>query len=202
MENSHDPIVIIDPGHGGIDPGAVSAWGFPESALNMAVAKLLVQSLSDLGTKAVLTRYSDRELAPERRCAIANHIYAKRRRSALFLSVHCNTSENLQANGFEVWTSPGITGADRFATTIYHSVANSFQSSLAMRQCYLDGDPDKEAEYHVLIGTTMPAVLVELAFLSNREDLRRLLNPVFQKAMADALARGIQAGFIGSEEDL
>jgi N-acetylmuramoyl-L-alanine amidase len=108
----------------------------------------------------------------------------------LFLSIHCNAAEASGAHGFEVWTSPGQTGADTAAKCIYEDVDRTFPELWG--RCDLsDDDVDKEARFYVLTHTLAPAVLVEMAFITNFSEEILLSTDVWRWRYADAIVRGV-----------
>lgn len=171
--------VMIDPGHGGEDPGAVGPAGTRESDIVLAVSMMAAGLFADSERHmARLTRWSNRFIELDHRCAAANNWDAD-----IFVSIHCNAAETSQARGFEVWTSPGRTEADPIATAIWDNMRIAFPE-MRGRLDSSDGDPDKEARFRVLVGTKMPAVLVELGFISNPVEEVRLADSAFQAKAA------------------
>lgn len=177
--------VVIDPGHGGDDPGAVSRTGLREADLNLAFAWELVPHLHTCA-RVVPTRTMDSTISLETRAWFANQA-----RADLVLSIHCNSAEDHTAEGFEIWTSRGETRADLAATRIFESVRDAFPGQ-RMRADYEDGDPDREAGFYVLRQTQAPAVLVELGFLSNGLEAVLLASPTWRARMAEAIAAGVR----------
>ena len=94
-------VIILDPGHGGADAGAISPNGLREKELNLAVAVRLKQKLEDLGAEVLLTREDDRYLWLYDRVAIAN-----RTGGAVLLSIHANNHDNRKIHGLEIWHHP------------------------------------------------------------------------------------------------
>lgn len=180
-------VVVVDPGHGGTDPGAIGPNGWRECDVVMDMANLLVPALRELGWVTFLTRAQDVFVPLDERCRIANDWDAD-----LFVSIHANSFRSAMAHGFEVWTSPGDTGADPVATRIYNTAKRTFPT-ITGRPDLSDGDPDKEARFAVLVGTKMPAVLVETAFISNPTEELWLADPGWRLRMAGAIASGIGA---------
>jgi len=91
--------IILDPGHGGVDPGAVGKKRLQEKEVNLAVAKILNKKLGNYGLKVLLTRTDDRFVALSERTRFANE-----NKADLFISIHCNASDgNRKANGFETY---------------------------------------------------------------------------------------------------
>lgn len=175
----------IDPGHGGEDPGAVGPTGLKESDVALSISRYLRRGLIDQGHDIIMTRIGDQFVSLNRRCEIANEGSVDR-----FVSVHCNAFSNPSAHGSEVWTSVGTTDADYIAEQIFNSIKGSFPE-LTMRADMTDGDSDKEAGFAVLVGTNMPAVLVETAFISNGMEERWLRDIGWQMRMAGAIVSGL-----------
>jgi N-acetylmuramoyl-L-alanine amidase len=183
--------LLIDPGHGGHDPGAVGPAGLRESDVALAVGLMLGGHILRDDWEIVYSRMTDIFIGLDERCNMANEWPMD-----IFLSIHCNAAEASIANGFEVWTSPGWTEADPIATTIWGCLKETFPDMRA-RLDTSDGDPDKEAHFRVLTGTDMPAVLVELGFISNPAEEERLMSIQFQVAAARALALALIGGTDG-----
>ena len=184
--------VVIDPGHGAPDPGARGRMS-NEADINLDVAFFLSKILSEkfkiiapmtrTGTKRL---YRDnRNLDLSARPAMANRINAD-----AFVSIHCNGAVSPEANGFEIYTTPGQNNSDKLATAIFESWKEAFPAQ-KKRTDYSDGDPDKEANYKVLREANCPAVLVELGFITNPNEERFLLHKVNQEIMGLAIATGI-----------
>jgi N-acetylmuramoyl-L-alanine amidase len=174
---------MIDPGHGGHDSGAMGPSRTRESDVALAVSLMIAGHFSsDSSHEIMLTRYADVFVELGDRCSIANDWGAD-----AFISIHCNAADSAAASGFEVWTSPGWTPADPIATSIWQTLRGTFPDMRA-RLDVSDGDPDKESRFQVLVGTEMPAVLVELGFISNPDEEKRLTWPPFQLAAAKVIA--------------
>lgn len=177
--------LMLDPGHGGTDSGAVGLTGLKEKDIALEFALLMRPALRSLGWEVSMTRSDDRYIDLSTRAAMANGLGV-----AGFVSIHCNSYSDPRAHGFEVWTSPGTTDADLLATAIYEHVRERFPGR-RLRRDLADGDDDKEAGFAVLRLTWMPAVLVELGFLSNLMEGQDLSSPLWQWQMASALTAAI-----------
>jgi N-acetylmuramoyl-L-alanine amidase len=177
--------ILLDVGHGGPDSGAVSGT-VKESALNLALARMLGASLQGLGHAVVLTRNTDDML--EKLSLGARTDMSNLMKPDLFVSIHCN-ADGPTATGFEVWTSPGNTAADPYATAIYGALAET--TGLVGRADKSDGDPDKESRFWVLVHTNAPAVLIEFGFLSNAHDRHLLLDELWRAKVCARLALAI-----------
>lgn len=186
MNGRARPLVVVDPGHGGADPGAVNeAAGYRESDLNLTLAEAFLRVSQGAAYDVVLLRTTDVFLSLEERARLANEADA-----SAVLSFHCNAAESAAASGFEVWTSPGQTAADRLATLIYLEL----DAALVMpgREDLDDGDPDKEARFYILRKTLAPAVLVEFGFITNESDLADLADEHVQDDMVGAVKRALE----------
>lgn len=176
--------VFINPGHapGGYpDPGAVGPSGLRESDVAADVASQVVNYLNGAGCQAIA--YQSDSLQDI--CTQANSWGAD-----LIVSIHCNSFSSAAATGMEIWTSRGQTRADRLATLIMSQMAGEFPT-LPVRGDWSDGDVDKEAGLYVLINTDAPAVLVELAFISNPAEEAILASAEGKRMFAAAIARGV-----------
>jgi len=179
--------ICIDPGHGGHDPGAIGPTGLKEKVVALYVA----QELSDLfelegcGIETYLTRFDDEFVSLQGRCDAANQNGAD-----LFISIHCNSFHKPQASGFEVWTSVGWTPADKYASHVFQKIRSYFPFKRG-RVDMSDGDEDKEAQFKVLRGTKMPAILVELSFISNPYEEHEMKDPEWRDTMARAIYEGV-----------
>lgn len=172
--------IIIDPGHGGKDSGAVGPTGEMEKVHALAVSNRLCNLLHNKGVRTLLTRNDDRFLTLSERAAIANL------HGAPLLSIHCNAGGG---SGFEAFTTPGATKSDPWATHLLESYGRAFPNE-RLRADLRDGDPDKEARFTVLTKTRGPAVLFELGFIDTRAGEAFMDNPSNQIRMAAALAEG------------
>lgn len=179
------PHFVVDAGHGDNDPGAIGPAGTKEKDIALQFSLELADDLSRTA-EVTLTRTGDTYPTLHERAELANRL------DATLISIHCNSYKERSAKGFEVWTSKGQTDSDILATDIYNQVKLA-DLGLTMRHDFADGDPDKEASFHVLRATSGPAVLIELGFISNPEGEQRLLDPVHMARLRAAIVRGIRA---------
>ena len=174
--------VCINAGHDRLfDSGAVGLNGLREADVTYDAMLLVAQYLENAGAAILTVQADDLEYV----CSVANSENVD-----LFISLHCNAAESRQAHGFEVWTSRGETKADLLATEVINCVEEAFPD-LYIRKDYSDGDPDKEAGFYVLNRTEAPAILIEMAFISNPEEEELLSNYWFISSMAKEIARGV-----------
>ena len=178
--------ICIDPGHGGTDPGAVGKGLTKESDINLKVGRLVFSKLIRSGYEVAMTRSNDIPVRLSQRTHRSNALEAD-----VFVSLHCNASENRQAHGIEVWTSPGQTRGDLLAECIFARLILRFPEA-RFRTDTRDGDNDKEANFYVLAHTVAPACLVEMGFISNLHEENLLKDQEYQEKMAHAIFLGIQ----------
>jgi N-acetylmuramoyl-L-alanine amidase len=169
--------VVIDPGHGGKDPGATSVLGNYEKDINMAVARKVAWLLEQKGLRVKMTRTDDYFVELEDRAAMANNINAD-----LFVSIHADSFPKSSRRGFTVYIANAASSAShRAANAIARSMSGTGLNSFGV----------DTANYHVLTATRGPAVLVELGYLTNRREAALLSSGSFQNRLAEAIADGI-----------
>lgn len=177
--------VVLDPGHGGRDPGAIGPSGIREKDVNLAIALLAAEALREQGLEVVLTRDGDQEVELRERADKANASQAD-----VFVSIHANSASNAAVGGTGTYTyaPPDTTPGPEREVRLY--LARLLQEEL-VRALGLRDAGIFEANFAVLRYTAMPAALVEVAFLSNPAEEQLLANPEFQRQAAAAIARGI-----------
>lgn len=171
-------IILIDNGHGIDTPGKRSPDGrFREYLWTREVAAILLDILADDGFDVRLVVPETNDIALRTRCARVNRI-VKEEGPAVLLSIHANAAGDgsrwMNGRGFSVYTSPGRTDADRFATMIDKSMRAEFPGA-RFRADTSDGDVDYEARFYILTHTNCPAVLAECWFYDNIEECCWLL---------------------------
>jgi N-acetylmuramoyl-L-alanine amidase len=216
--------IVIDPGHGGHDPGAIGSGGLQEKELTLDLARRLGAVLQEeLGVKVILTRTRDQFVPLQERTAIAN-----RQKADLFVSIHVNAARGVAAAGTETYflSSEATDNTAREAAAFENKVieleagprggsrdllrsilwdltqsefqqqssrlAEGVQTQLerALRQ---PSRGVKQAPFYVLGGAAMPAVLVEIGFISNPQEEERLQDEGYRDRIARALAAGVAA---------
>lgn len=172
--------IVIDPGHGGKDPGAgeVGYSSISEKHINLAIAKNLSSLLKQKGANVVMTRNNDTFIELESRSGIA-----ERSRADLFVSVHC---DSLPAKPSA--TGPTIYIAENASWTS-KKAALSISSSL--RRWGIEPRGIRKAKYKVLVGHSRPAVLVECGYLTNWQEAKYLSSSWYQEKIAKAISEGI-----------
>ncbi|WP_066225023.1 N-acetylmuramoyl-L-alanine amidase family protein [Formosa haliotis] len=160
------PIVIIDPGHGGTDSGAISKRGLKEKDVVFRIATEMVQSQNNTyhNFEIYLTRAGDSLISLKDRTVLANTLKAD-----LFISLHCNHSENNKASGLEVYVH------NQNGMYLRSSIATAFYLGKGLSQAlHSEYRGVKFANFQVLRDTSMhmKSILIELGFLSNELDVR------------------------------
>ncbi|MCE9572806.1 MAG: N-acetylmuramoyl-L-alanine amidase [Deltaproteobacteria bacterium] len=210
------PIVVIDPGHGGSNLGATGGGGaLREKQVTLAIARQVQAALAARGIDAVLTRDDDRTLTLRQRLARAEAEAAD-----AFVSIHCNASPSRSQRGYETYVLTP-TGVDVDARALRTDVAaprpevdptvaamlddvergaaqwDAAELAVAMQRRLRavrgpDGDRGvRQDAQHVLLGATMPAVLVEVGFIDHPAEGRELVDPAVQDQLAGAIAQAI-----------
>ncbi|AVX21404.1 MAG: N-acetylmuramoyl-L-alanine amidase family protein [Bacillota bacterium] len=182
-------VIMIDPGHGGIDPGAIID-NIYEKDINLAVALQLAELLQQDGAEVVLTRSDDRDYYPSNRCSLQDKRQDLTTRvemaiaagATLFISLHVNKDRHPGCWGSETYYYPGSAEGQRLAEAI--------QAQLKKVQPE-NRRPAKPGDYFLLRATPMPAVIVEMGFISNSRERALLLSPDWQKNLAMAIRQGI-----------
>lgn len=171
--------IVVDPGHGGHDPGTLgNGHSFmPEKSLTLAIATELAQQLRSRGANVVMTRTGDWFLELDSRAAVAN-----RHRADIFVSIHIDASRNTGASGTTVYMCRGGSAQSR---QLAQCVAQALQDA------GIECRGTRSAGYRVLVASNCPAILVECGFLTNFGDARQLNTPYHRARLAAAIAQGI-----------
>lgn len=180
--------IMLDPGHDGmIDPGAIGQGGTQEAVLAMTFCEELAQVLAGNGHEVELTRYGpDAQMESLTLRAVKANDWG----ADILLSVHYNAFMSPNAKGFEVWTTNGNTRSDDLATKIYNNMT-ALVPEVPGRPDMSDGDPDKENNWTVITVAIMPAVLIELLFISNPTEEMLANDQSFRQRQQQAIAMGI-----------
>jgi N-acetylmuramoyl-L-alanine amidase len=170
--------VVLDPGHGGKDPGAISRMtGMTEKVVNLTIANEAAEILARRGVEVKMTRRADVYLDLDERCEIANRWDAD-----LFVSIHADSCRNPSARGFTVYNCRGASAASCTA-------ANCVEQALSGPRTPSRGV--RQADYRVLVATRCPAILVEVGYLSNPQDAALLADGEYRSRSAKSIAEGI-----------
>jgi len=213
--------IVLDPGHGGKDTGAISPSGAYEKDIVLALAQEIKKVLEQqTGCQVILTRTSDRFLSLEERTAMANKLKAD-----MFISIHANAHENRTTTGIETYylnlasdrNAAQLAAVENASSrkkmsdleSILHELilksktkesarlANEVQhkmvASLQGKYAAIRDLGVKQAPFIVLLGAEMPGILIEAAFLSNPQEEGRLQDKNFQKTLGQGIAAGVSS---------
>ncbi|MBD8038812.1 N-acetylmuramoyl-L-alanine amidase [Solibacillus sp. A46] len=175
-----DRIIILDPGHGGKDPGAVNS-GHTEKAIVLKVSNLVKQKLEADGAKVQMTRSGDTYPSLQERVKFTQDKFGE-----IYVSIHVNAATSTSAQGTETYYS--ISSGDQFeedkklATYINTEIVNNAK---------MKNRGVKEAQYYVTRNMIIPSVLVELGFISNAEDRKKLVDDKYVEIYAQSIYNGI-----------
>ncbi|MDE0555691.1 MAG: N-acetylmuramoyl-L-alanine amidase [Candidatus Poribacteria bacterium] len=211
--------IVIDPGHGGKDPGALGAGVIQEKGIVLSISEKLKEVLTAKGYSVLMTRHTNRLIPLKERTQ-----FATRHKADLFLSIHANASENPQANGIETYYLD-VSSTDKASEQIAarenvnsgysiqelesllkgiiresksedsKRLAEHVQRKLVQTTGAVDRGV-KHARFVVLIGTKVPAILIETGFVSNSTERRKLATSAYQSKIAAAIAEGVDE-FLG-----
>lgn len=217
--------IVVDPGHGGHDPGAIGPTGLQEKEVVLAIGLKLRELLKEeLGLDVVMTRSTDVFIPLEERTAIANKVNAD-----LFVSVHANAAANRSAAGIETYylnlaktektaqlaakeNGTSLEKVSVLQAILFDLMANYKLNDSAhladevqkavhkkIRTKHADARNlgVKQGPFYVLVGATMPSILVESAFVSNPQEEARLRDPAYQEMTAEGIMEGVR-GYISS----
>jgi N-acetylmuramoyl-L-alanine amidase len=211
--------IVIDPGHGGKDPGAIGRRGLREKDVTLKISRMLRDQLSKrTKAKILMTRTRDVYIPLEERTAIANS-----READLFISIHINASPRRAASGIETYTLNIAADDDSRRVAVRENaisrkalsdlefilndlikttktndsvlLATSVHSRLVakLRKKYrgVKSNGVKGAPFYVLVGTRMPSILIEVSFISNSREEKRLKSPKYLKEVVEGISNGI-----------
>jgi N-acetylmuramoyl-L-alanine amidase len=170
-------VVVIDPGHGGRDPGAVGINGLQEIQVIFPISMRVAELLEEQGVVVVMTRSDNRTLDLQARVDVA-----ERARADLFVSIHANAIS---------LSRPDVNGIESYyASETGRRLAATLQSSM-LAATGMNDRGVKQARFYVIRRTSMPATLLEVGFVTGAQDYPRLADPAWRETMAQAIARGI-----------
>lgn len=197
-KNEYKKIVVIDPGHGGYDPGKVGINGELEKDINLKIALKVRELLVNQGYNVVMTRESDEGLDSESGNAkskkasdMANRIkIIDEAKADIMVSIHQNSYSSEKVKGAQVFYYAGSDEGKRLAEKLQDVIIRD-----------VDTDNKRKAKdntnYYILLRVKCPAVIVECGFLSNWEEATALCDEIYQNKMAEGIANGIMEYFSG-----
>ena len=180
-QNEETSVIVIDPGHGGVDGGCVFE-NIVEKDINRMIAARVVVRLREMGYQAELAREGDDYIDKMERVENANA-----RNALLYVSIHQNSCEDESVAGIETWYDGTDTGRDsgRLAQLIQQETVK--ETGAVSRELVSD------SELCVTSKSTMPSCLIETGFLSNEEERGRLITGAYRDQLAAGIARGIDS---------
>lgn len=170
-------VVIIDPGHGGKDSGALGIGGAREKDVILPIGRRLAEILQQNGVQVIMTRDSDYFVTLPGRVLLA-----ERANADVFVSIHANSAgaSRPDVNGLEVYYYDSGLGLARIVrSSILQSIGTIKDRGV------------RRARFYVLRKSSMPSILVETGYMTGREDMARLRTSAYQNKMAEAIARGV-----------
>ncbi|GAB6178869.1 N-acetylmuramoyl-L-alanine amidase [Desulfotomaculum defluvii] len=184
-------IIVVDPGHGGRDPGKIGVSGVPEKEINLEVSKKLATVLRQMGATVIMTRETDVDLSDSsssgwkskkqqdltRRTDMANE-----KNADLYISIHCNAYTGPREHGAQVFSQPGSEDSKSLAECIQSEMTGSLKNTTRKA---------KQVDYFALRKTKMPATIVEIGFITNHKEEELLRDPLYQSRVAWSIAAGI-----------
>lgn len=180
-----DKIICIDPGHGGTDVGAIGAIS-QEKNITLAISKKVADLLNDAGAKVIMTRTTDVD------------VYAPYDAAAEELQARCNIANAAKADAFISVHIDSFSSADARGVTAYYNSKTPHDYSLAkyihnqnMQATEFPDRGTRTANFYVLLHTNMPAVLLELGFISNPAEERALNSEKQQQNFAESIVKGL-----------
>lgn len=192
-------VIIIDAGHGGIDPGAIGRTGVVEKDINLAISQKLKGYLEDAGFTCIMIREVDEGLYSEygrirdkKNEDLRNRRYfIKKYKADLFLSIHLNFFPDSRYYGAQVFYPKGDEKSELIGKKIQQSLIETLNRGNKREAKATDG-------IYVIRDNKIPSVLVECGFLSNYEEEELLKTELYQNKIAWALFKGISSYFLGN----
>lgn len=184
-------VIVVDPGHGGIDPGA-NRGEYVEKDITLAIAKKLADKLSQAGAMVVLLRTTDTDLVEE---GFSGTIAARKRqdlnnrvkkandaKADLYISIHSNADPSPRWSGAQTFYNKSSKESKLLAVCIQDKITETLANTKRKAA---------PGQYYILEQTTMPAVIVEVGFVSNVAEAKNLVDVKYQERMAQAIFLGI-----------
>lgn len=182
-------IVVLDPGHGGSDSGAIGPTGVSEKSVSLAVSLKAQKLLTGAGYRVVMTRTTDVDVAapgvPDA-AELQARVNKAPPNAELFISIHCNAFSNGTANGMETYHAPTAVKGSRLARLLNEELA---------RLGGLNNRGVKAARFYVMTHSQCPASLIELGFITNPREEKLLASGDYQQKLAQAITNAVNRYF-------
>ncbi len=183
-------VIVVDPGHGGIDPGVVGKSGALEKDINLAVGKRLAANLGQAGAMVLMTRETDTDLSDpstvgvmakkredlKRRVALAND-----HKADFYISVHVNSFPSADRRGAQTFVQPKSAESKKAAQSIQLELSNLLKNT---------SRSTNEVDFYITRNTAMPTVIAEIGFMTNDGEEKLLQDPAYQGKVAWAIYAG------------
>ncbi len=190
-------VIVVDPGHGGDEPGVVGKSGVQEKEITLAVGRLLAENLSRAGAMVMMTRETDSDLSSpatagltaKKREDLAGRVaLANDHRADLYISVHVNSSHDPNRRGARVYYQPGADQGGKAGGYIQSELSRVIKNTAPL---------PAEVDYYITRNTLMAAVVVEVGYISNQAEEKLLQDPNYQSKLAQAMYSGAVKYFAG-----
>ena len=184
------PLIVVDPGHGGIDPGKIGVNNALEKDINLSLSLILAEKLSQSGCRVILTReedqglYSDDSSNKKREDLNNRSELISELSPELVVSIHQNSYHDSSVSGPQVFYYK----ASENSRNLAQSIQSSFTQAIGDKNTR---SPKANDSYYLLLHTPCPCVIVECGFLSNWEEASLLLTEEYQNLMAEAISSGV-----------
>ncbi|MBU5436420.1 N-acetylmuramoyl-L-alanine amidase family protein [Tissierella sp. MSJ-40] len=185
---SSDRLIVIDAGHGGKDPGAVSPNKNKEKDINLNVSLKLNEKLTSLGYNTLMIRDTDDFVDLYERARIANDNYAD-----VFISIHSNSNDNKSIDGIQVLYCPAAKSEKKEEDD--HPLAKIMMEEMTKGTGAKNRGIVQRPGLVVLRETKMPAVLLEIGFLTNPDEEKLITNSDYQNKLVDSIIKGVERYF-------
>lgn len=194
-------VIVVDPGHGGIDPGVVGKSGALEKDITLAVGKRLAANLGQAGAMVLMTRETDTDLSDpgtvgvmakkredlKRRVALAND-----HKADLYVSIHVNSFPSSDRRGAQTFIQPGSAESKKAAHCIQAEMSKVLKDTERLTN---------EVDFFITRNTSMPTVIAEIGFMTNETEEKLLQDPAYQGKVAWAVYAGVVKYFAQSSGD-
>lgn len=201
LAEENKKVILIDPGHGGMDGGAVSKSGVNEKDINLKIGLLLKEELESMGYEVCMTResdeglYSDNGTVRQKKIEDLNKRCNMKKNSNcdLFISIHIDKFQDPKLCGIGAWYSNNPE-SEKLAHIIHENIKKDVNEKNKRLP-----KPAKEAYKVLRCNDTMPGIIMECGFISNPKELENLVNSDYQKLLATTFAKSIKQYFEGYE---
>ncbi|ATW27228.1 N-acetylmuramoyl-L-alanine amidase [Candidatus Formimonas warabiya] len=177
-------VIVVDPGHGGIDPGAVGPSGSLEKDINLAIAKRLSLILSQAGAVVIMTREDDSSFSPKKKADLDARIaLAEKQQADIFVSIQGNAIKSSRWTGAQTFYHPRSEESKKLAVCIQQEMGRILKNTNRLARPHTGA--------YILNQLKIPTVVVEVGFMSNPQEEKMLNDTYYQGKVAWAVYAGI-----------